>query len=1056
MDRLGQPGEIPPEKPSSPKLTREMLFLAEQAAEGKLKVLPGKEWSLHYPASPEVRVEKLQGLLDGRYAAAEVAHDIKPDALFYDVEDIQKQGLEKVSARIRDLSAFITHYDYPRFAKFVEGMRGREIPLAELDNLYGEITKTRIQKKMIDAYGYTGRKQMETALRAEAAGLAEEISHLPRSQKVLKALKANWLSEDFGLVSTEERDRIVSELSGDERALFEKLQTSYRDYVQKGDESGYKKIVETVREEMPKLQKEKTDGQPSESMQELEKELEPFMDQAVPPGMPEDPAIPPDDQDEYHTPPPAPDQSSGESKEKTPVRPIFEIKPPLGGYYISGRKSYFDIDTKTWSKKKKLVQYNASVEGKERSTISGTLENGLKSLPIPNGYALDAASIKYKGTRPEILRDQNGCFYLEVKGDGTFSVDFLPEEKPFVGTTIPEDKTPLYRGSLSAKTEAAISKLIGLPLQKAEQARQYILANHFYPGGGDLKKAQALQYKLRSESTGDNYLQNLDQSEYLEYYSANTKFIAMVRQAGVPARLVIGHKVEGAQDGKSAITENTGHAWSEIWDGQTWRRFDATPRPKPEDKKESDKDEKDSGKEPAEEAQDGGVDSSQEKQEKQEDGQPGGQGSKSEKPGEQKGQLSSDSGDPTDQMSDASDSEMQQAESQLQQAKEQMERVAEAQRQLDEKIQKADKFKDLADLQKEVEKSELFDDLKKDLTEKLEAKEEQMKDEIKDELDKMVDDGFMDEKKRDEILKKLEEKKLEELDRVQKEIEQENRLYNEYEDIRKEIKPLVDKWFRYFAERLPRQNEAGFDEDSLTRQGAFNRRSVMKPRNLLFGTVKNPREIRPSVKPRFMASILVDVSGSMGGEKLMNARKLLIFYSELFSRISKAFGYIRFSINIFSDSVTKIKGFDQDYDSPQRYDFSGGTHSTIKARLMEKLATKGGTNMLDGIKHAAAELNKEVREYPDFASAFYLVGDGGDTCGNAANITRFLSINETEHGFGEHLYSATLLGNEAQRQELAAILGDEHTNVAPDFDELIKKSMYRFDEDTKKYLRNKT
>ena len=34
-------------KPS--KLTREMLFLAEQAAEGGFKVLPGKEWSLHYP-----------------------------------------------------------------------------------------------------------------------------------------------------------------------------------------------------------------------------------------------------------------------------------------------------------------------------------------------------------------------------------------------------------------------------------------------------------------------------------------------------------------------------------------------------------------------------------------------------------------------------------------------------------------------------------------------------------------------------------------------------------------------------------------------------------------------------------------------------------------------------------------------------------------------------------------------------------------------------------------------------------------------------------------------
>jgi len=112
--------------------------------------------------------------------------------------------------------------------------------------------------------------------------------------------------------------------------------------------------------------------------------------------------------------------------------------------------------------------------------------------------------------------------------------------------------------------------------------------------------------------------------------------------------------------------------------------------------------------------------------------------------------------------------------------------------------------------------------------------------------------------------------------------------------------------------------------------------------------------------------------------------------------------------------------------------------------------------MLDGIKKAAAELNKQVEEYPDFASAFYFVGDGGDTNGNAANITRFLQINESERGFGEHMYSAILLGGESQRQELAVIFGDEHTNVAPDFDELIEKSMDKFDEDLEEYLKTKT
>ena len=53
------------------------------------------------------------------------------------------------------------------------------------------------------------------------------------------------------------------------------------------------------------------------------------------------------------------------------------------------------------------------------------------------------------------------------------------------------------------------------------------------------------------------------------------------------------------------------------------------------------------------------------------------------------------------------------------------------------------------------------------------------------------------------------------------------------------------------------------------------------------------------------------------------------------------------------------------------------------------------------------------------------------------------------------MLSAIMLGDESQRQELAAIFGDEHTTVAPDFDTLIEQSMYKFDEDIEAYLRDK-
>ncbi len=1031
MNRQREGQELPSltqEKLQSLKHIQEILFLAEQAAEGKLKILPGGEWALHYPISSEARTEKLQGLLKGKYTFQEVASEVKPDALFYNLEDLENQGLEKVNAKIRNLSAFIEYYDYLRFAQFIESMRDCGISLQDLENLYQDIAQASIQKKLIDVYGYAGREQIKKALRLEAESILEGIEDLPRSQKVLKALKINWLKEELNLVAMEERDQVISKLSGDERQLFESLQASYRDYVQKGDEKGYKGIVEIIQKEFPKIQRKPEADKSSKSMQKLEKELESFRNQIGLPGSSEDLAIPPDDAEEYHTPPP----SLERSKEKIRELPIFEIKPPLGGYYIKGRKSYFNKKTKTWSKRKQLSPYSISIKGEKRYTISGILNKGLKTLPLPNGYGLDIVSLKFRGACPEIFRDQNGCFYLKTEEESSFSIDFLQELESFIGPPIPEDTAQLSQRSLSSKTEEMISQLIGTSLQKAEQIRQYILANHFYPGGGDRQIAQALQHKLRTESTEDDYLQNIDNSEYLECYSANTLFIAIMRRIGIPARLVLGDKVEELKGGKAVITQNTGHAWSEIWDNKTWRRFDATPDLKPEDRKEP---EKKKGRLP-EEAQNGGVEKPQERKL------------------EEKPLLEPEN--PLKGMIDALDKDLKQAETQFQQMKEQMEQMLQQKQELIEKMQKIEKFQELAELQKEIEESELLDDFKKELKEKLETKKEQMKEKIEDTLETMVEEGFMEEEQQKEILEKLERKKLEELDCLQKEVEQENKLYNEYEDIQKEVKPLVDEWFRYFAERLPREEEMEFDEDSLTRRGAFDRKAIMRWRNLLFGLTKNPKVIEPLIKPKFIASLVLDVSGSMEGRKLRNARKLLIFCSELFSIISRLFGYIRFSIDIFSDTVVKIKGFEQDYDSPQRYEYENGTKSTVKVRLMKQLIARGGTNMLEAIKKAAAELSKEVYEYPSYVSALYFMGDGEDTYGNATNIRNFLRINEAEKGFGGHMYSAILLGDESQRQQLAEIFGDEHTNVASDFDELIEQSMLKFDEDIKEYLKDKT
>lgn len=1027
-----------PESQSKRKNLKEKLFLANQASSAGLKVLPSDKWALHYKKDGAERAEKLAGLLSGKLEPAEVSEDLRPDAILYDSSELESEGMESISDRIRDISGMVSNYDYRRFAEFVSKMKGRTEDVELVQSLYDGLIKSRIRKKLLDAYGSTGRRQMESSMKMEARRTIKNFRDLDSIQRVMEALKLNWMAEDLNLI--DDVSEVISDLSEDEAKIFEKLKSSYSEFVQNGSENSYRELADFIREQMPQI--EKTQNEQSESMQELQEELEQYEGEVDPPGNDNSP-IPFEDKDEYHTPPPPGASEGGGEKMKTP--PIFEIeaagqsKKPMVGDYCSGRKSYYDQNTKTWSKKKVVSEYTAVIKGDERQKISRNSPGGTESIPIPAGYALDISSLKFTGSKPKILRDQTGCFYAEMNGPCTFSVEFLKEEPPVSRKPISEDLQNLYSGTLSSETEAKISSLKGNALEKAIQARDYIHKKHYYPGGGDLNAAHALQYKLRTESTGANYIQNLDASEYLECYSSNTLFIAMLRKAGIPARLVIGYKIDSAKNGKAVIDNTTGHAWSEIWDGTSWRRVDATPAPKPQDKKK-DEGEKEKGEKstPTEKADDGGVDKNEVQDQVEDSVDQKMEDFKDAEPGE------------------ASDSEMEESSQEMSEAQETLDEMEQKKSDLKKEMKEMKDFKDMKKMEEKIKEADLLDDMKEELENELEAREEGKIEELQEKLDELADDGFIDEERKKEMEKILEEGDLNKLDKLMKQIENEARLHDEYEAIKEEIMPLVDKWFKYFAEKLPRVDEPDFDEDSLTRSGAFDRHSVFKPRNLIFGTIRNPRVIRPTIKPKFIAKITVDVSGSMGGPKLESARKMLIFYNELFARIGEEFGYIKSSIDIFSDTVSQIKGFTQDYDSPTRYKFSDGNESTIKYRLMTKVQTAGGTNMLDAVKSAAADLNEEKYQFPDYVSAFYLMGDGDDTCGNTERIKQFLEMSDETTGFGHHMKSATLLGGTSEKEALAKIFGDENTTVAGNFEELVDQSMDKFDFDIENYTRNLT
>jgi hypothetical protein len=1035
--------DAPERGPAESRPLREITFLAREiASQSPVPALPGNQWGWHYPQGGTTRQERLQGLLQGRYQPDQVWEDLRPDALVYDVSDIQAHGLDAVTARLRDQALMARDYDYQRFARFVASLKGKDIDLDTVQALYDGVAGNRIRQQSIErALGGGGRAIIER-LRGESERIARQFADSRGLQRVLLALQLDW-SQAAGYSKPAEAQHVLDQLSPKERSLFDGLREIHHNYVQTGGADEYEQLAGAISDLLPQV--EQVQDQMSPSMEKLQEALEQFHDQVPQPGDSGGPTFPSDAQDLHNQ----MDQlRQGESVEGVPAKPFYTIEAagtsrfPMTGRYVEQRKSRFVPEALTWSNDTQLdnQEYSATIAGTERQRVSGTINNGIKNLGVPTTYALDMDSLQYSGDRPRFFRDQTGCFYIVSNGTCTFSVEFLKEPQPRFLPPTDEDIKPLPGGQLSTKTDAMLASLGGDARSNAAQIQRYLLSNHWYPGGGDHQAANALKVKVKSQSTAQNYVRNIDASEYLDCDLADTLGVHLLRLAGVPARLAVGHMIDQVdKDGKAHMNAGTGHAWIEFWDGRQWVPADFTPHAKPEDKKQNG------------------------------EGESGGQGQQAddglmERPPEPDQDLADQMQQRVDQQLQSmrqpppvSDADMQQARQDLQQAQQDLQRMEQMQQSMQQQVNEAESFQSLRELEEQLKQSDMLDDMKQDLQQRIDDEREKKRAELQKDMQKMENEGFLDSERRQELEDQLQQEDARALDQLRKELKRESALYNEYDQIRQEVMLLVEHWYRYFVWRLPKEKEPQQDDETLGRSGSLDKRAVQRQRNVLLGRVKHPRTFKETPRPRFIGSILVDISGSMktsGKDKL--ALRLLVFYAELFSRLEQEFGYCRFSINVFADTVREVKTFDQDYLSFRRYQYQDGDETettTVRARLMKAVRASGGTNMLDALKCMSEGLNKQKRKYKNHASAFYLVGDGGDTCGNKENIKAFMRGSTEQGFFGKHLCSAIMLGSEEQRLELAELFGDEHTAVAGTLDEVIAKSMQQYDRDITHYCK---
>jgi len=205
---------------------------------------------------------------------------------------------------------------------------------------------------------------------------------------------------------------------------------------------------------------------------------------------------------------------------------------------------------------------------KDFYTFAGTNPGRDMRILAPRGYVVvgipDGAVLAANKTGNFMLQNiPKGLKNIEVrlqKGDNIY--DLQP-------TTL-DRKT--FLGNFLKKPHFNVSG--GNALKAAESIKTYILQNSAY---GQISSA------FKSYVGSRNYFEALEDRKFAENAftdkqmvmdcdMANMYFVGLCRDAGIPARLVIGKAA-------SAVgLLSGGHGWSEIWDGKQWVSFDATPK----------------------------------------------------------------------------------------------------------------------------------------------------------------------------------------------------------------------------------------------------------------------------------------------------------------------------------------------------------------------------------------------------------------------------------------------------------------------------------------------
>lgn len=193
-----------------------------------------------------------------------------------------------------------------------------------------------------------------------------------------------------------------------------------------------------------------------------------------------------------------------------------------------------------------------------------------------------------------IYRDSNGSFYLKPKSavqnnvkqpiKQNVSFEFvIARTKDNIINDIPNRQNNVW-GNLDTEAETFLSSLEDQPLSEFEKAKNcavYTRKYFKYPADENARAEMNSKYL----GAGTSSLQSMCEHEITDCYWSNIFCGQLLARLGINHRVIAGHYVQKDPRFEFAAVAEPGHAWSEIWDGGSWRHIDATP---PKEKSEND------------------------------------------------------------------------------------------------------------------------------------------------------------------------------------------------------------------------------------------------------------------------------------------------------------------------------------------------------------------------------------------------------------------------------------------------------------------------------------